>query len=379
VRPALIPTLALGLALALAGCTPPGAVADDGPPSARVVNVETSHALAATVSIPVEATGTLKPAREVLLSAQGSGRVVAVEAHLGDVVSKGAVLARLDARIPRAQLQQARSQLRAAEAAVELASAAFGQAESLLAQNATSGSAHLNARIGLAQAEAQRDGAAAAVELAEAALEYASLRAPWAGTIASVRLEVGALVGPGQPAFRLVETARLKVAVGIPASAIASIAAGQAARVELPGLTDDVQVDGVLAHVGPEPDPITRTWPAEVVISNDGSLYSGQIARVAVVVGERDDAVVIPDNALGGNGDPVVFVIVDDVAVKRSVVVGQTLGDLVEIRRGVSAGDEVVTLGRQHLSDGSPIRRYQLGVTAADAVEPAPPAAPPVD
>jgi RND family efflux transporter MFP subunit len=369
-------TTILSLGLVACGLGPQE---DEAPPPARVINVETAFAQAATISIPVEATGTLKPAREVLLSAEGSGRVVALEVHLGDAVRKGDVLARLDARVPRAQLAQARAQLRASEAALEWADAGFAQAESLFANKASSSSAHLQARVARDQAQAQRNGAAAAVELAETALANTWIRAPWSGTIARVQLEEGALMGPGQPAFKLVEISRLKVAVGIPGSEIARVHPGQSARVELPGLVDDIFVEGVVAHVGPEPDPISRTWPAEVLIDNDGSLHSGQLARVAVVVGERDDAVVVPDNALSGTGDPVVFVVEGDFAVERHVVLGLSLGDLVEIRSGVAAGEEVVTLGRQHLSDGSPIRRYQLGVTAADAgVTPAPDH-PPVD
>lgn len=364
------PTLVL--ALLLAGCQPPGAAATEEAPQARVITVETAFAQAATVSIPVEATGTLKPAREVLLSAEASGRVVSLAARLGDPVRAGDVLARLDSRVPRAQLEQAQANLRGADAALELATAGFAQIEALLSEKATSRSSHLQARITLEQAQAQRDGAAAAVLLAETALANTTLRAPWAGTIAAVQLEEGALVGPGAPAFKLVETARLKVAVGVSASEIGRVAAGQTARIELPGPTDDVTLEGVLAHVGPEPDPISRTWPAEVLIDNDGTLHSGQLARVAVVVGERDDAVVVPDNAVGGTDDPTVFVVVGGVASERAVVIGQTLGDLVEIRSGVEAGDEVVTLGRQHLSDGAPIKRYSIGTTAADIAAPAP-------
>ncbi len=374
-----MPRLLIGLtAVVLVACTPPGGgdEADAGAtPAARVVNVETARAQAATVSVPVEATGTLKPAREVLISAEGSGRVVAVEARLGDAVGKGDVLARLDARVPRAQLDQARAQLRAAEASLELAEAGFAQAEALLENQATSSSAHLQSRIALDQARAQAEAAAAAVTLAETALSNTTVRAPWAGVVAAAQLEEGALVGPGQPAFKLVETARLKVAVGIPASEVARVAAGQAAYVELPGLTDDVVIDGTLLHVGPEPDPVTRTWPAEVVLANaDGTLHSGQLARVAVVVGERDDAVVVPDNALTGEDEPVVFVVdAGDIARERRVTLGQSLGDLVEIRSGVEPGEEVVTLGRQHLSDGSPVARYQLGGSTAEAATPAAP------
>jgi len=351
----------------LLACPPPGEDGDSAPgedptAAARVVPVSTTIAVATSVDVPVQGTGTIGPWREVLLSSEGSGKVVELRARLGDSVRKGDVLARLDARIPQAQLDQARANLQGAESQLELAEAGFAQAEALLQESATSSSSHLNSRITLDGARAQVDAAAAAVVLAETALTHTRIRAPWDGTISAVQIEEGALIGPGAPAFRLVDTTRVKVSLGVPAAAIAWVAAGQPAHIVVPGLGDDALYEGQLAYVGPEPDLLTRTWPAQLEIPNvDGRMRAGQIARVEVVVGVRDDAVVVPDDSLSGDDEPVVFVLEGDVAHARRVVLGRTIGDLVEIRSGVRAGEEVVTLGRQHLSDGSRVRRYEMG------------------
>lgn len=360
--PSLLP---LAAAMLLSACTSPQAEEVETEPTERVVPVTTERAHTASVDVPVEGTGTIGPWRAVLLSSEGSGRVVEVRARLGDVVAKGDVLARLDGRVPEAQLQQARANVRGAEAQLELAEASFAQADALLQQSATSSTSHLAARTGLDGARAQLDAARAAVDLAETAVANTRIRAPWAGTVSAVRIEEGALIGPGTPAYRLVDTSTVKISVGVPATDIAWIAVGQPVRVVVPGLGDDAQFEGQLAYVGPEPDPLTRTWPAQVELPNpDGDLRAGQVARVQIVVGVRDDAVVIPDDAVTGDDQPVVYVAEGDVARARTVVLGRPLGDLIEVRSGVQAGEEVVTLGRQHLSEGTPISRYQMGGAA---------------
>jgi multidrug efflux pump subunit AcrA (membrane-fusion protein) len=84
------------------------------------------------------------------------------------------------------------------------------------------------------------------------------------------------------------------------------------------------------------------------------------VGRVEIAVGSRPDAVVIPQTALTEGSDPHVFVVDGEVAHKRSVTLGQRQGDDIEILTGLRSGEQVVTLGRQHLADGAAVRTYKL-------------------
>jgi len=347
------------------GSTPEEAnAADEGE---RAIPVATEQARLGAVRSTVGVTGTLSAMHEVLITAEGAGRVVGLDTVLGQQVEQDHALAHLEDIVERAQVEQAHAQLRQAEANLGLAQADFARNDKLRTQGAVSELQHEQARVREETASAGAASALAGLHLAQQSLRNTIIRAPFAGTVASVQLELGALVAPGTPAFQLVAIERIKVDGGVPASEVGLLQSGQVVRVVVPTLGSDAY-EGTLAHIGPAPDPRTRTYPVEVYIDNTGGrLRPGMVARLEVIIGQRDDAVIVPETAVVEGEQKVVFVVEDDIAKKRIVLLGQADTGTVEIREGIAAGETVVTLGRQHLSDGSLIQRYEL--PAAEQVE----------
>lgn len=347
--------------LLLAACESPAPEAEEATPEERIVPVAVAPARTGLVADPVLGTGTIVPSRAVVVSAEGSGRVLKVSVKLGDRVERGQIIARLDAEIQGAQLEQARANQRAAAAMQALAQARANRADTLLPQGATTPSEQFAASQDLAAATAQADGAAAAVTLAERAAADAAVRAPYGGRVAQVMLDEGALIGPGTPAFRLVDLDPITVRLGVPARDVALVRAGQPATVEVTSLPGERYL-GEVSHVGPEADASSRTYPVEINLPNpDGALRSGMVARVEVIVGEREGAVLVPESAIVAERPPIMFVVQDGVAQRREVTLGRIADGEVEVRAGVAAGEQVATLGRQHLSDGTRVSVYTLG------------------
>ncbi len=358
----IVPVLLL--CVGLVGCPTTARLGDATPEEERSFTVAVEVAGAGTVADPVQVTGTLRPKRDVVVSSEGNGKVVEVLVALGDSVQRGDALARLDSVVQRAQLDQARAGLREAKAMFALGEAGLKREEALAASGATTDQQHFRSGVEFERAQAGVDSAKARVVLAERAVADAVIRAPFPGTIASRHIELGALVGPGTPAFRLVDLTRAVVSVGIPAREITRVRTGQAVAIQVPAVDLDLE-GGLVTHVGPEPDPRTRAYPAEIEVANaDGVLRSGMVARVDIIVGERG-AVLVPEEAVVDDEPPHVFVIEDGRARRSDVALGRLVNGFYEARGGVEAGDHVATLGKQHLSDGVKVDPYDLPKTTA--------------
>ena len=348
----------------LGACSSPPEVAASPEVAERVVPVEVVAAVSQEVTERVLVSGSLTPLRHVDLSPQTSGTVQVVKVQLGDRVRKGQLLARLDARLARAQVQQAEANLRSAKARALAAASQAARTERLAEEGASSGSQLDSAIVENESAIAGVESAAAALAIAKSTLTKTRVTAPWAGTLAAVHLEVGGLVSPGQPAFRLVDVDRLRVTAGVSSKVVQQLRVGQTARVYL---TDGGVVGeaGAVARIGPEADARARTYPVEIEVPNEGNrLRAGMVARVEIEVGSRPDAVVIPELALVDGAAPHVFVVDETTARRRNVTPGERNGDDLEIREGLEVGERVVTLGRQHLSDTTQVQVYKLGESA---------------
>jgi membrane fusion protein (multidrug efflux system) len=346
------------VASVLVGC-PSGGEGEATPQEERIYSVAVEVADAGIVVDPVQVTGTIHPRRDVVIAAEGSGRVIDVSVALGDRVEKGTVLARLDSGVQRAQLDNARAGLRRSKALLALSEAGFKRSQALIEGAATTTSQHFAAGIDVESANAGVDAARAQLSLAERVLADAAIRAPFTGTIAALHIELGALVGAGTPAFRLVDLTRVVVSVGIPAREISRVEIGQPVAIHVPAIAMDVD-GGTVTHIGPEPDPRTRSYPAEIEVDNAaGRLRSGMVARVDIVVAERA-AVLVPEDAVVDDDPPHVFVIEDGIAHKHDVVLGRLVNGRYEARSGVKRGDRVATYGKQHLSDGVSVEPYDL-------------------
>jgi len=367
----LIPFIVLLCLVLLTACNPSSPeeakAAIDSEPA---IPVATQTARLGPVRSTVGLTGTLSALHEVVITAEGAGRVVALGTVLGQQVEQGQALAHLEDIVERAQAAQAEAQLRQSEASLGLAAADFARNDRLHSQGAVSELQHEQARVREETASAAAAAARAGLQLAQQSLRNTVIRAPFTGTVASVQLELGALVAPGTPAFQLVAIEKIKVDGGVPAREVGMLQSDQQVRVTVPTLGGET-FEGTLAHVGPAPDPRTRTYPIEVHVDNvEGRLRPGMVARLEVIIGQRDDAVLVPETAVIEGEERVVFVVEGDVARKRTVTLGQSDEGTVEVREGIAAGETVVTLGRQHLSDGSLIQRYELPAAGQEVLSP---------
>ncbi len=355
--------------LLAAGCGPRGG----GPPedaATRAVPVEvTKVALGSAVST-VAATGTVAARHDVPVSAEASGRVAEVPVRVGDRVSEGRVLVRLDSELARLALQQAEAQVLIAEADHGTSEANLERAR-VLWENGDIADSEFEAADRTAKAAR---GALLAADAgrgsAEKQLRNTAIESPVAGTVAFVYAKVGHLVAAGTPVAHVVDDGLVEIDIGLSEDQVVHVRRGQDARVTVRALPGEA-FNGNVEYVGSRADDRTRTYPARILVPNErGRLRSGMVAEVVVAAKEFEDVVVIErDWVFDRFGEPAVYVAADSLASIRNVALGRIIGDRVVVTDGLSPGDLVVSFGYDQLTDGARVSIKNLPEGPPEAVD----------
>ncbi len=358
------------LAVAAWGCGGAGGT-EEAARGPEAVPVEVLTVTTEDATATVTATGTLAAREDVPISAEASGRVSEVPAQVGDEVSEGEVLVRLDDELARLSLKQAEAQLLAAQADLADAERGFERSRSLLESGDISQAGFETAQLRYQAAESAALAAEAAHASAERQLRNTAIESPIDGTVAFMHAEVGHLMNIGAPVAHVVNTSTLEIEIGLTEAQAVEVEPGRRALVRFRSMPGR-EFEGRVEYVGPRADDRTKTFPARVVLRNvGGELRAGMVAEVTIATREYEDAVVIVrDWVVERYGEPAVYVAADSVAQLRRVRLGQVLGDRVVIEEGLEPGERLVVLGYDQLSDGARIK-VMNGVGGSVPISPA--------
>jgi RND family efflux transporter MFP subunit len=202
---------------------------------------------------------------------------------------------------------------------------------------------------------------------AQAAASFTVVRAPLSGVVTRRASNPGDLADPATPILDITDTHALNLAAELPAEDGLKVRAGMEAHVSLPDVPGKT-FEGRVLSVG-QVDPQTNLLAVRVAVPNpQGRLKSGTFATADIVVRSDPHAVVVPKSAVVNHeGGSVVFVVgADNVAHQHDVDLGAQQNGLVEILKGVSAGDPVITLGQYELADGAKVQVAPHAEESAD-------------
>ncbi|HTS01029.1 MAG TPA: efflux RND transporter periplasmic adaptor subunit [Thermoanaerobaculia bacterium] len=338
----LLSLLIAALAL-VAGCAKRGA--------ANVATAAAPPIAAAAVSVEsrvlpriLEVTGALAADESADVASERDGQVAAVRVERGTYVARGAVLATLDEREAKAQLDQARANLAWAKAEVERY-------------------AELRRRQVVAKAEDQRKGtdldlASAALALAEKAFEDCTIRAPFSGVVTEKKISAGAYVRRGQAICGLVKIDPLRAELAIPEAAVPFVKVGQKGRLNVQSFPGR-PFDATVRYIGPSLRSEARTLVVEAVVPNPGLvLKPGLFVTARVELPTKEPTLLVPAAAVvTDSGVSHVYVLGTDRVSERIVALGDRYGDSVEVRSGVRTGERVVVNPDRRLADGLEVLR----------------------
>lgn len=316
----------------------------------------------------VLAAGTLQPFEHVDVGAQTSGLLHNLRVKVGDRVRRGELLAEIDPvigthQVTEAQgnLDQLRAQLRVKTEQAALSALQRDRAKHLLALDAVSRAesetATTAARVAeaeVAAVEAQIRKAQATLDMARANLGFARIVSPMDGEVVSISAREGQVLNSSQQAPTILRVARLDtmtVWAQVAEADVASLRIGQEAFFTVLGDTRSKRV-GRLRQVLPSPEVINNVvfYHALFDVPNPGFVLKVQMtAQVSFVVDRAVDAVLVPISALkrskaGGEGAALVRVARGDGTFEqREIVTGVRNAIVAEVRKGLAAGETVVT------------------------------------
>jgi membrane fusion protein (multidrug efflux system) len=329
--------------VAASGPSRPGASGGPRGAGVRALEVVVAEARRDTITDIVEAVGNARANEAVMVTAKQSGIVVNVHFTEGQAVKRGDVLVEFEAREKKADLETARAQYDEVRSTLERA------------QKLRESGAVTQAR--LEDLQAQTRAALARVQSAEARRIDLTVTAPFTGRVGMRQVSPGALVAPGTAITTLDDLSVVKIDFAVPQNVLGDLKLGLPVTASTNALKGRV-FQGKITALDTRIDPVTRSVKVVAQFDNkDEALRPGLFLNVALTIGTRSDAVVVPEQAIVALGTAqYLFKVIDGRAQRVEVTLGSRMPGVVEVTSGVAVGDKVVTEGLQKIRDGQQVR-----------------------
>jgi len=360
----ILPTILI-IALAFVSCrSGKNKAAADAPAVQGTADVQVFRVVPQRIAEHLSFTGTLEAWKQIAISPEIGGKIAGIYVREGDVVAKGRLLAELDTESVRLQLKQAEAGAAVAEAAFNDAAKNKERMDRLIKESAVSEQQYEKVKLAYDSAAAQLEQARAARNLAQHTLDISIMKAPFSGIIAARNGEVGDIINPqmgGVSALSgvltLMDYSKIKVVVDLPQAAILRVSKGQPVILTSPGYPGR-EFQGEVTVAASTADPSSKKFRVEAVFDNASlELRPGTFGELTFEVDIHENVLVVPQRAV--LEDSYVLVVREGKAVKQNVTLGIQNTNLVEILKGVSAGDPVIVGGNFGLAEGSAVRIAQ--------------------
>lgn len=287
--------------------------------------------------------GNVIPNSEISLISETSGKVLSVFVNVGQSVSKNQVIAKVDDELKKAAFITAKVNYEKAKKDFERIKNLFDE------KNATQNDVEM-ASLNLSAAEAQ-------FIVAQRQLNDATIKSPINGVIAEKFINVGSTLAPGMPVVNIVDNSVLKILLKIPENYINIINLGQAVSIKS-DLYPQKNIVGKISSISPKAD-ISHNFNVEITFTptKDMPLKAGMFATAEIKSNQVRNAMVIPRNAIIGSlKDAKVYVVVDNKAYLKDIVVGNEINGKVEVIQGLSLNDNIVVGGQNNLSNNVTVK-----------------------
>jgi len=352
------------------------------------IAVQTAPIARSAIDDVREFSGTLEASRTLTVAPKISGQIADIAVDIGDTVTRGDTLVRLDddeyrqavneaaarLEVAQAQLTQARSQASTASRTLsrvrslnERGIAATSELDAAQADAASANSGAAVARAGISQARAQ-------LATARLQLGYTDIQASWAGddsarVVGQRMAEPGDTVAANTPLLRVVSVSPLTAIIQVPEQLFPQLTVGQSASLRIAGASK-ADFAARIARIAPVFDPDTRRARVELSVPNDeGRLAPGMFVQVGLVGRTLDNAPIVPRSALVTRDDRRgVFVIAPGSPPTARFVpvdVAFLAGNHAAIDTPSDLSGPVVVLGQAQLEDGMAVAPETVEAAAA--------------
>jgi RND family efflux transporter MFP subunit len=309
----------------------------------------------------IDLRGKIEAENNSYISPRGmGGQVRAVYVKEGQVVRKGQLLLKLDDAIARQSVVAARQQQEGVRTQLGLARSIYDRKKNLWEKGIGTEVELLSAKTNVEGLEAQLKAMNEQANVAVEQLNTSSVYSDVNGVADVVNIRVGeffqGMTAQGTPQIKIVNKSSLKAVANIPENYISRVQKGTPVLVSLADVNKTINTS--ISLISQSIDPTQRGFLAEAKIPADASLKPDQSVVMKIMDYSANAAVVIPVNTIQSDEkNKYVYVLEKagngrSVARKKIVSIGEIYGEMVEVKSGLSAGEQLITEGYQNLYEG---------------------------
>jgi membrane fusion protein (multidrug efflux system) len=315
-------------------------------PGSQAIVVEGLVVKVSSISQSITLSGTLIPFEETTLMPEVVGRVITVNLPEGRFVKAGTLLVKLFDGDLQAQLKKYQTQL-------EIAAQTLNRQSELLTVNGISQSDFDQTQLQVASIKND-------IELTKAQIRKTEVLAPYDGIIGLKNISVGAQVAPSTPLAVIREQDRLKLDFSVPEKYSRVISSGSTVKFSVQG--DETLYNAVVMATEQGIEEATRNLRARAIVTGKfSSLIPGTFANVELILGQNQKAIMVPTQCIiPQERNKSVILVKNGKAKFVAVETGLRQESDIEIIKGISVGDTVVTTGIMFIKPDAPIKLSQL-------------------
>lgn len=364
-----------GVAIAMAGCSDATGKAADAQAAPAAAPVSAAVVVQKPVAETQEFSGRLEAVEHVEIRPRVSGYITAVDFTPGAEVKKGQLLFVIDPRPYQAEAERAEAAAKSARAKAELARLELTRDERLLGDKAIAQREYDASASSQKQLDADARAAEAQAEAARLNLAYTRVTAPIDGRVSKAEITLGNLVDASAVLTSIVSLDRIYASFDGDEETYLRVSGqaheGQAVPVQV-GLAneDGFPHQGKLEFVDNQLDTRTGSVRMRALFANrDRTMAPGLFARVQIGGGDKHEALLITDRAVGTDqSHKYVFVVgADGKAEYRTVGLGPVVDGLRVVRTGLKPGEKIVVDGLQRVRPGAPVAAQVVPMLASGA------------
>ena len=311
-----------------------------------LVAVNTEKVSKTVINLDFSANGTFAANQDLILARVNAGRVSRILVDEGSRVSKGQLVAHIDADLLNVDVETAKANYQSAVRDLERYESAF-KTGGVTQQQLD------NARLNVQTTQAR-------LQSANLKSADANIKSPISGIINKRFVEQGSYVNVGNQLFEIVDVSKLKLQATANENQVVNLKVGDAVTIKsnvFPGIT----FNGKISFIAPKADN-SLNFPVEVEVSNnsEGKLKAGMYGTAVFDFPDQAASLSVPRSAFVGSiNSNKVFVFEGNKAKERRVVPGRIFGDRVEVLEGIKEGELIITSGQINLVDGTEVQKLK--------------------
>lgn len=284
----------------------------------------------------VEVTGSVLSKKNVVISAETGGRIMEIPAMEGMRVTRGQVLANIDAETIQRNIDELETNL-------ELATTLFEKQKRLWDQE-------IGTEVQFLEAKNRKESLERNLASVKTQLEKTRVVAPFNGTIETVQVRLGELVQPGTAMFQFVGESDLFIEADISESYVGVLSKGDSVNVTFPSINQELKTK--VSAVGAIINPNNRTFKVEVFLPNLPQVKPNMISVLKIKDYENKDSVIVPAYLiLSDNKGDYIYVVEGETAKKKYIKRGRTFDDEAEVLEGLQGNETLVDKGFREVGD----------------------------